>query len=418
MQIPSMVKTLVSSLLDSLHVCTEKYACSLGSSAFHCEYAGGMPKPLKLAEHKIKWHGTLVHRLRLSSYAAEKFWHMAFGLQLGMNRLSPDAVRTAWLDDGEVDGIKKRGEVEVELPADYQELAFKIACAAVELLESHGYRILNAIVPERDANDSDDVQNSSKKKEHDLVAERKGLWGPSSWEIKCKTIQYPDKLLATVQKQLRKDALKLWRPKAYSERGVLLFEFADGAKDHTWRTSRCEAFNGTWGEIFGWGQTQVAPALASKVGLKRKVDTDYPSSAVSDKRKKATRGSGSSTGGSSNRENFVLIGGVPFTTLAWYLGRQAVKSEQQMAAAACSNGQVDLRFGDSKSLQALRGQELLSESQFGAFHQHRWVEINAPNPKPERARLQVRLLSDGQTPGARFLWDLSGLQRCVALKVC
>ena len=373
-----------------------------------------MPKPLKLAKHTIKWHGTLVHRLRLCSYAAEKLWHMAFCLRLGMNRLSADAVKTVWLNDVEVDGIKKRGEVEVELPADYQDLAYKIACAAVSLLESHGYRILNAIVPERTALVPGSSKKVDKKQEHDLVAERQGLWGPSSWEIKCKTVKDPDKLLATVQTQLRTEALELWRPAAYSERGVLLFEFANGASDRTWRTSRCEAFNGTWAEIFGWGQAQVTPALASKVGTKRKVDSPSSSIAVADKSRRTTRAR--SIVSANSQDNFVFIGGMSFTSLEWYLGRRAVKSDQQMANAACSNGRVDLRFGDSKSLKAYRGQEILSDSQFAAFRQHRWVEIKAANPKPERPRLQVRLLSDGQTPGARFLWDFSELQRCVTLQ--
>ena len=285
--------------------------------------------------------------------------------------------------------------------------------ANVPLLESHGYRILNAIVPERCALVPESSKKVDKKKEHDIVAERQGLWGPSLWEITCKTIKDPDKLLDTVQTQLRTEALELWRPAAYSERGGLLFEFANGASDRTWRTSRCEAFNGTWAEILGWGQAQVTPALASKVGTKRKVDT--PSSiAVADKSRRTTRAR--SIVSANSQDNFVFIGSMPFTTLEWHLGRRAVKSDQQIANAACSNGRVDLRFGDSKSLKAYRGQEILSDSQFAAFRQHRWVEIKAANPKPERPRLQVRLLSDGQAPGARFLWDFSELQRCVTLQ--
>ena len=276
-----------------------------------------MPKPFKLGEHRIKWHGTLVHRLRLCSYAAEKLWHMAFALRLGLNRVSPDIVRTVWLDDVEVDGVKKRGEVEVELPGDYQELAFKIACATVELLEHEGYRILNAVVPEHGAGGA----------EHDIVAERKGLLGPSSWEVKCKTIKHPDKLLAIVQQQLRKDALALWRPASYSERGVVLFEFADGASDRTWRTIRCEVFDGTWRPIIDWGESNVPPTTATSSGTKRKVNAGSSGSKAMGSSKKSTRVSNSS------QANFVLIGGEKFTTLAWYLDRPAVKSEQQAAAA-------------------------------------------------------------------------------------
>ena len=199
---------------------------------------------------------------------------------------------------------------------------------------------------------------------------------------------------------------------------MLLFEFADGAIDHTWRTSRCEAFNGTWKEFFVLGEAQVTPALASKAGAKRKIDAASFSSGVNDKRRRTTRGCGVSIAGSSKQENLVLIAGVSFTTLEWYLGRRAVKSAQEMANAACSDGRVDLRCGDCKNLKAFRGQEILSDSDFAAFHRHRWVEVRAPNPKPERARLQVRLLSHGQAPGARFLWNLSELQNCVALQAC
>ena len=76
-------------------------------------------------------------------------------------------------------------------------LALKIARGVVGSLQKLRYRFLDAIVPERGGG------------EHDIIAERDGLPGRSSIEVKCRQINKPDSLLNTVRMQLREDALKL-----------------------------------------------------------------------------------------------------------------------------------------------------------------------------------------------------------------
>lgn len=216
-----------------------------------------MGQPLKLAKHTIKWHGTPLHRLRLVSFVAEQFWKLAFKQRRGMNVLAWDSLKTVWLNDVEVDGLKKRDEVEVEVPMEYAQLAYRVACAAVLLLEHLLYRILDVVVP-------------GPSGEHDLIVEGRGLSGQSSVEVKCKTIKSPQTQLQNFRQQLRRDALKLWRPKQFTERLVVMFEFADGTSDETWRIIRCEAYNGSdWQSLSGWGGPQRTLATSADRGIKR-----------------------------------------------------------------------------------------------------------------------------------------------------
>ena len=185
-----------------------------------------MSPPYNLTKHRIKWHDTSLHRLRLVSFVAEQFWKLAFKERRDLNALAGDSIKTVWLNDVHVDGVKKRGEVEVEVPIEYAMLAYKIAMEAVMVLEQFFYRVLDVVVRETSSG------------EHDLLVERRGLSGPSSVEVKCKTITSPKTQLENFRQQMRKDAIKLWRPSKFSERLVLVFEFADGAKDVSWRIVR------------------------------------------------------------------------------------------------------------------------------------------------------------------------------------
>ena len=339
-----------------------------------------MGGPYKLGEHKIKWHGTLVHRLRLVSFVAEQFWKVAFKERRGLNSLAWDSVKTVWLNDVQVDGVRKRGEVEVEVPEEWARLALEVARAAVVLLEQLFYRILDVVV-------------RGPTGEHDLIAEGRGLSGLSSVEVKCRTIKSPQTQLVNFRDQLRRDALKLWDPDRLSERIVVMFEFADGSKDESWRILRCEAYNGSvWKSLLGWGGAQRASLDAAGTGPKRGADAP----AIAPKRRKTA----SSATANSSTEKWVLLAGAKYSTLPWYLGREAVKSQVQAACRSCADGRVALRGGDWKTLAPHWGQEVLGEAAIARFQDHCWVDTLCSQPRRGRGRLQVRLMRGGAQPSS------------------
>ena len=212
-------------------------------------------RPYDYRKHKIKWHNEPMHRLRLVSFVAERFWNLAFALRLGMEALTPARVRSVSLSDIEVDGVRKCDEVNIEVPEKDAALAFRIACGVVDFVEHIGFRILNAVVP--------DTRSDGKTSEHDLVGERKGMGGQSSIEVKCKTIQKVERLYDTFRFQMREDALKLWKADKFCERVVVLVEFdAKQSLDVGWRTLRCESYNGVdWKALRGWGGPAAQPPV-------------------------------------------------------------------------------------------------------------------------------------------------------------
>ena len=205
--------------------------------------------------HKIFLNGYLVRSLTIIGIAAEYFWKLAIHDRRGFNCLSWSDVESVELRDVVVND-RNRSLVEVSVPRRDAEIALQLAHAVVELLEQKGFRMLDAIVPQRDA-------SGNKVGEHDLVAERSGPSGKSSIEIKCRTI-LDDRRRDEVRRQVQKDAYKWWptaiaRPRhGWGERACVLVEFRSRDADNSFAI-RCETLPAdlpneapNWKPLVGW----------------------------------------------------------------------------------------------------------------------------------------------------------------------
>ena len=235
-------------------------------------------------------------------------------------------------------------------------------------------------------------------------------------EVKCKSIEKYQRLLDTFRPQMRRDALKLWKPAEFCERVVVLVEFdKQGSLDGGWRIMRCESYDasGEWKALCGWGgreSLQTTAAVTASGGVKRKRE---PTTAKSSGKGSSHGHNSSSSSPNDDRKSLFLAGEI-YTTLPWYLGRTPVKSEKKLAVACASTGRVDLRHGDVKTLASYQGKEILDETALASFGLHRWVDTTCAKTKPERSRLQVRLLSGSQQPSEpNFLWNFAELQKCL-----
>ena len=147
-----------------------------------------------------------------------------------------------------------------------------------------------------------------------------------------------------------------------------------------------------------------------------------PKAAGTKRKRSVTPGRSGERSGNTNNHGgegcqFVLLAGVEYSTLPWYLGRQALKSQLQVAMACCSSHRVEMRGGDWNTMASHWGQEVLDQIAVRNFKNHRWVNTLCKKSKPERAGLQVKLLSDGREPSTtKFLWCLPELEKCQALK--
>jgi hypothetical protein len=387
--------------------------------------------------NKILWHKTTLHRLRFISFVSEQFWKLAFKRHKGLNCLTPGSVKKVYLSDITINGQKQNVDVDFIVTPQDAALSHKIAVAVVIALEDLGYRIYDAIVP--------GTTIDGECGEHDILAERRDLPLPSSVEVKCRTIKNPKSLLPDARKQLRKDATKLFDPKIFSERLVVLVEFGEGRLEAGWRILRIEKLAETgWKPLRGWqgasaasvarhtssglavASNAVADVAVASGGLKRKRESTANSSNrnSNSNSNRSSSSSSSSSNGSSNASaswadsKWVLVDGVKYTTLPWFLGKAPLKSQRTLAALRAFRRRLDLKQGDWKTLTPHWGKEILAESALNGFRAHRWV--NSLCSRAERfskEKLQVRLLSPGQQPTSNvFLWCVLELEKCYSLR--
>jgi len=363
-----------------------------------------------------------MHELRMVSFAAEQFWKFAFTLALGLNSASASNLQSVLLSDVRVNG-KWYEEAEVLVPEKDAELALRVAIGVVNLLEGEKfrYRILGAV-----------VRAGGGGGEHDLVAERKGKPGRSSIEVKCKRVKKEERLYDTFRQQMRKDALKAWRPAEFKDRVVVLVQFPGvGSLAQGWTCMRCESYDasGSWKALYNWDNQQPAASSASgsrsateqtpkmtagEGGAKHSKRAAEAPSGPS-KKSRAIQGSGASSS-KSRQDIWVLIDGEKYTALPWFIGKTPVKSQRSLAERCCSDRQVDLRRGDCKSISKHMGQEILAKATLKTFRDFKWADTVCTNA--EGTCLQVKLLRQDQKPSSSaFLWNVKELENCRALLV-
>lgn len=155
--------------------------------------------PLSYFDVRLFVGGYRVKQLLVVSLGAERYWRLAFHDRRGMHSLKWSDVQTVQVRDvcridgvGKTRRVKKFSEVAIKLTRADSELALRVAHAVVNLVEAAGYRILDAIVPQRD-------QSGKCVGEHDLICEKLRQDGGgrtmSSFEVKLRIIYSPKTLL-------------------------------------------------------------------------------------------------------------------------------------------------------------------------------------------------------------------------------
>ena len=223
-----------------------------------------------------------VKQLCVVGKAAESFWSLAFHKRRGMNSLVCSDVTTVELWGVVVGGRKKRHAVEVELTRADSELALRVAHAVVNLAEMHNFRVLDAVVGQKDA-------NGAVVGEHDLLCERRcKLTGLSSFEVKLRQLQTRGLKAATVRRQVQTEAWRgksgrFWpvakdagvhRKRDCAERVAVLLLWGPGDSNALgdWTDACAKALPATatandagdWAPVWGWKRpllARVAPKL-------------------------------------------------------------------------------------------------------------------------------------------------------------
>jgi len=370
------------------------------------------------ASKSILWHGTKIYRLRFVSFLAEQCWKLAFKARKGFPALRSDSVRSIFLSDVEVNG-RSYAEREFSVSQKDAAVAFAIAEAVVRHLDSLGYRFLDAVVP---------CVVGGQRMEHDLVAWKMGVAKKISVEVKRKRIKKPSKLLKKALEQAREKIHKLALSSEFGARVLVMVEYPGGPLENGWRALHCEHYTpaGGWESLPSGAALPLGPIVRPSVsGVKRPRETTSPRRGVDDtvsgvKRPRET--TSPRKGGDDNADSgdalFVLIAGVKYVTLPWFLGEVASKSQLQTSLACCKDNRAELRHGDAKTLRAscLR-KELLGAAEVRSSKQHYWVNTLCPKTKPERKGLQIKLIKQGQEPSsAKYLWSLTELRKCKDLR--
>lgn len=250
--------------------------------------------PLDFRDVKLFVDGERVKQLFVVSLAAERYWWLAFHQRRGLNALKWSdvqsvEVRSVLRVDGSGKTARKRkfARVQVALTRDDSDLALRAAKAVCKLVEGKGYRILDAIVPQRAVGDLDGG-------EHDLKCEQPVKDGLSSFEIKFRRVTTA-KLLPKVRRQIQQQAWKLW-PAAqasakenWCERVVVLLRWCSDDPNAVgdWTDTYAEAVSAgaednspeNWKPLWGWPaqlpsarQMQAKARAAAAAKAKAKAD--------------------------------------------------------------------------------------------------------------------------------------------------
>ena len=116
----------------------------------------------------VQLNGYRVKQLCVVSLAAERFWFLAFRDRRGMGSLAWGDVASVELHGASVSG-RTRSSLVVGLTRADSELALRVARAVALLVERHGFRVIDAVVPQKSAV----AARVGRVGEHDLVCERR-----------------------------------------------------------------------------------------------------------------------------------------------------------------------------------------------------------------------------------------------------
>ena len=256
-------------------------------------------KPLDFRKAKLFVDGARVTQLLVVSLAAERFWWLAFHERRGMNVLDWSAVQSVEVRSvlcvtgfGKTARRSKLARVQIALTKEDSCLAYRAAKAVCKLVEAKGYRILDAIVPQKAVGGLDGG-------EHDLKTEHPNKAGPSSFEIKFRRV-VTAKLLPTVRRQIQQQAWKLW-PAAQAnaktdwvERVVVLLRWrsVDPNAVGDWTDTYAEVVSAgandscpkNWKPLWGWPAQLPS---AREVQAKRRAALAAKAKAIADAKAKA-----------------------------------------------------------------------------------------------------------------------------------
>ena len=247
--------------------------------------------PLSYFDVRLFVAGYRVKQLFVVSLGAERFWRLAFHDRRGMDDLKWSDVKTVQVRDVcRIDGVgkgkrvKKLKVVEVKLTRADSELALRVAHGVVNLIEDAGYRILDAIVPQRD-------KSGQCVGEHDLICEKRRQAVASrtkaSFEIKLRIV-YSPKTLPKAREQMQTLTWKLW-PAAkadakhnFAERVCVLLRW--NACDpfnvfDKWETTYAESISAdattkkpeNWRPLWGWGKRLPSAAEIKAAASAKKI---------------------------------------------------------------------------------------------------------------------------------------------------
>lgn len=227
--------------------------------------------PLDFRKVSLFVGGYRVKQLFVVSLGAERFWKLAFHDRRGLGSLTWSDVQTVEVRDvirlfGVGNNARKRklAVVTVQLTRGDSEFALRVANAVACIVENRGYRVLDAIVPQKD-------EAGELAGEHDLVCERRdpraSAAGKTSLEVKLRMVSSA-KTLGRVRRQMQTSSWKLWQAakkdssERWAERVCLLLRWSKGDDYNLgdWESTYAESLHAdaegnhadNWKPLWGW----------------------------------------------------------------------------------------------------------------------------------------------------------------------
>ncbi len=229
----------------------------------------------------VQLNGYRVKQLCVVSLAAERFWFLAFRDRRGMGSLAWGDVASVELHGASVSG-RARSSLVVGLTRADSALSLRVARAVALLVERHGFRAIDAVVPQKSAV----AARVGRVGEHDLVCERRaGARGLSSVEVKLRQVSVSGRL-PVVRRQVQQEAWAMWpdtkadTQRAWAERLCVLLVCGPGNSFSLgdWSDAYGEAIPASaeecqpemWMPVWGWACALTAASDARALATTRR----------------------------------------------------------------------------------------------------------------------------------------------------